>query len=68
MTIFSFTGNTQTELFRKPDIWRQIYKQTSSTFYTSNIYLKLVEKEKLLGRQNKDIFLRLLVGLSFQIY
>ena len=25
-----------TELFRKPDNWPQIYKQTSSTFYTSN--------------------------------
>ena len=36
MTSFSFIGYTLTELFRKPDNWRQIYKQTSSTFYTSN--------------------------------
>ena len=33
--IFSFIRDTLTELFRKPDNWRQIYKQTSSTFYTS---------------------------------
>ena len=32
-----------------PDNWRQIYKQTSSTFYTSNdVSLKHVEKKKLL--------------------
>ena len=49
MPIFNFTGYTLTELFRKPDNWRQIYKQTSSTFYTS--------KKKLLGRHNKGIFL-----------
>ena len=36
MPIFSFLGYTLTDLFRKPDNWRQIYKQTSSTFYTSN--------------------------------
>ena len=36
MPIFSFIGYTLTELFRKPDNSRQIYKQTSSTFYTSN--------------------------------
>ena len=36
MPSFSFIGYTLTELFRKPDNWRQIYKQTSSTFYTSN--------------------------------
>ena len=36
MPIFSFIGYTLTGLFRKPDNWRQIYKQTSSTFYTSN--------------------------------
>ena len=36
MPIFSFIGYILTELFRKPDNWRQIYKQTSSTFYTSN--------------------------------
>ena len=36
MPIFSFIGHTVTELFRKPGIWRQIYKQANSTFYTSN--------------------------------
>ena len=36
MPISSFIGNTLTDLFRKPDNWRQIYKQTSSSFYTSN--------------------------------
>ena len=36
MQIFSFIGYTLTELFGKPDNWRQIYKQTSSTFYISN--------------------------------
>ena len=34
--IFSFIRYTLTKLFRKPDNWQQIYKQTSSTFYTSN--------------------------------
>ena len=34
MPIFSFTGYTLMELFRKPDNWWQIYKQTSSNFYT----------------------------------
>ena len=63
MPIFSFTGCTLTELFIKPDNRGQIYKQTSSTFYqacvplfTSNMSLKRVEKRKLLGRHNKDIF------------
>ena len=36
MPSFSFIGYTLTELFRKPDNSRQIHKQTSSTFYTSN--------------------------------
>ena len=36
MPSFSFIGYILTELFRKPDNWRQIYKQTSSTFSTSN--------------------------------
>ena len=36
MPIFIFTGCALTELFRKSDNWWQIYKQTSSTFYTSN--------------------------------
>ena len=36
MPSFSFIGYILTELFRKPDNCRQIYKQTSSTFSTSN--------------------------------
>ena len=36
MLSFSFIWYTLTELFRKPDNWRQIYKQKSSTYYTSN--------------------------------
>ena len=40
MPIFSFIGYVPTELFRKPDNWRQIDKQTSSTFYTSDDVLR----------------------------
>ena len=49
------------ELFRKPRNWQQIYKQTSSIFYTSNHYvsLKFVEKKKLLGHHNKEISLKI---------
>ena len=36
MPISSLIECTLMELFRKPDNWRQINKQTSSTFYTSN--------------------------------
>ena len=36
MPIFSFIGYTLTELFRKNNTWRQIYKQTSSILYTSD--------------------------------
>ena len=57
MPIFSFIGYTITELFRRLDNWRQIYKQTGSTSYTSNICLERVEKKKILGRHNKDISL-----------
>ena len=38
MPIFSFIGYTLTELFSKPDNWRQIYKQTS--LHTSNDVLR----------------------------
>ena len=53
MPISSFIGYTLTELFRKPDNWQQIYKQTSSTFYTSNDVSKRRWEEKLLGRHKK---------------
>ena len=39
--IFCFIGYTLTELFRKPYNWRQIYKRTSSAFYTSKGKTKL---------------------------
>ena len=48
--IFSFKGYTLTELFRKSDNWRQIYKQTSSTFYSSN---DVSRRKKILIRHNK---------------
>ena len=39
--------------------WRQVDKQNSSTFYTSNdVSLGSVEKQKLSGRNNNDISLR----------
>ena len=48
MPIFSFIKYTLTKLFIKPDNWQQIYKQTSSTFYTSNdVSLTGVEKNLL---------------------
>ena len=44
--ILSLKEYTLTELFRKPDNWRQIYKQTSSTFYSSNdVALKRFKKK-----------------------
>ena len=50
MPICSFIGYTLTELFGKPDIWQQIYKQMSLTFYWSNnVSVKNVKKKKLLG-------------------
>ena len=48
MSIFSFIGYTQTELFRKPDNWRQIYKQTIRLFCTSNDGSKACREEKIL--------------------
>ena len=53
MPIFSVIGYILTELFKKPDNWRQIYKQTSSTFYTSNEVSKTCWEEKLLVRHKK---------------
>ena len=39
--------------------WRQVDKQNSSTFYTSNdVSLGGVEKKKLSGSNNNDISLR----------
>ena len=57
-----------TELFRKPDNWWQIYKQTSSTFYASNMCLKRVEKEKLWGHHNKDISLNTFAKYMFNYF
>ena len=33
------------------------FKQTTSTFYASNMCLKHLEKKKILGHHNKDISL-----------
>ena len=53
MPMFSFIGCTLTDLFRNPDNWQLICKQTSSIFYTSNdMSLKYVETKKLLGCHN----------------
>ena len=61
MPIFFFEGHTLSELFGKTDNWRQIYKQTSSTFYTLNdVSLKRVEKKNY--RNNKDISLKICWG------
>ena len=57
MPIFNFIGYTLTELFRKLDNWRQIYKQTNSTCYTSNDMSKTCWEEKFLGGHNKGISL-----------
>ena len=53
MPIFSFVEYTMTESFRKPDNRRKIYKQTSSTFYTSNDVSKTCWEEKLLVGHDK---------------
>ena len=68
MPIFSFIGYTLMELFRKRDNSRQIYKQTSSNFYTSDVCLKRVEKKKLLGRHNKNISLNTFARWLFNYF
>ena len=50
MSSFSIIWYTLAELFRKPDNWRQINKQSSSTFYTSN---DVWRRKKLLVCHNK---------------
>ena len=50
MPSFSFIGYTLTELFRKTGNWRQIYKQTSSTFYTSNGVLRRKNYQHVITR------------------
>ena len=37
------------ELFKKPDNWGQIYKQTSSAFHTSNDVSKTCREEKVIN-------------------
>ena len=68
MPIFSFTGYILTESFRKPDNWRRIYNQTSSTFFTSNMCLKRVEKKQLLGRHNNYICRITVCLITFKKY
>ena len=70
MLIFSFIGHALSKLIEKSNYWRQIYKQTRSTFYTSmcfwNVYLRWISKmcseEKILGRNNKYISLKICWG------
>ena len=63
MPIFSFIGYSLTKLFRNLGNRQQIYKQTSSTFYASNnVCIKRFETKKLLGRHNKDLFLKICSG------
>ena len=60
MPIFSFLEYILIELFRKPGNWQQICKRTSWALYTLiDVSLKRVEKEKLLGRFDKDISLKI---------
>ena len=45
-------------IWKKTDNWRQIRKQTSSTYYGSNdVFLKCVENKKILRRNSKGISL-----------
>ena len=49
--IFSFIGYIHPDgVFRKPDNWRQIYNQTSSTFYTSNEVSRRKNYQYVIGR------------------
>ena len=41
------------ELFGNTDKWRQMYKQTSWNFYSSNDESEMCGEENLLGRNNK---------------
>ena len=54
--IFSFTGYTLTEFFRKPDNWQQIYKQMGSIFYTSNVPKTCWEGKIIRTSQQGDFF------------
>ena len=52
MPIFTFIGHILTALFGKTDNWRQMHKQTNSTFYSSNeVCLKnnVVRRKKFRG-------------------
>ena len=49
-----------TELFRKPDNWWQIYKQISSTFYASNSIFMCEEEKFIMASQQGHFFKNLL--------
>ena len=59
MPILSVKGNVLSEVSGKTDHWGQIYKRTSSTFYTSNdaYFQNNVLRTKKFGRNNKDVLL-----------
>ena len=56
---FGFIGHTLTKLLGKTDKWWQIYKQTSSTFYTPYNVSKMYWEEKLLGHNTVNISLKI---------
>ena len=65
MPIFTFIGYTLTELFRKSDNWRQIYKQASSTFYTSKVcHSKTRWQEKIFRTSKQRHFLKNLLRFT----
>ena len=64
MPIFRFVRYTVTELFRRPNNWRQIYRQTSLISYISkDLSQKRVDKKTLLGRYKQGIPLKICWGL-----
>ena len=60
MPIFRFVRYTVTELLRRPNNWRQIYRQTSLISYISkDLSQKRVEKKTLLGCYKQGIPLKI---------
>ena len=64
MLIFSFMGYFLRELFRKPDNWRQIYKQITLTFYTSSDVSKTCLEEKNIRTSLQIHFFENLLGFT----
>ena len=66
MSIFSFIGYTLAELFRKPNNWRQIYKQTSSTFYTSNDLLRRTNNQYVIARFRNSCLIAIAIFKNYR--